>query len=118
MSRQRGQHYEALALSFLQNQKLTLLAKNYAACGGEIDLIMFDKETFVFVEVKARSSLSYGFGYEFVEQQKQRKLIKAAKHFLNGQLRPHRSNARFDVLSIDKGKITWIQNAFYADSYN
>lgn len=113
MSRQSGQQYEALALSFLKAQNLTLLTKNYAACGGEVDLVMFDKDTFVFVEVKARNSLAYGFGYECVEAQKQRKLIKAAKHFINCQTNPHRSNARFDVLSIDKGKITWIKNAFY-----
>lgn len=116
MSRQKGNAYELKAKSYLESQGLIFLSQSYNACGGEVDLVMKEKQTFVFVEVKARSRICYGFGYEFVNVKKRQRIIRAAKHYLNQQRKPHLLNARFDVISIDNGVISWLKNAFYDES--
>ena len=56
----RGQHAEDLAAAFLQHHGLELLERNYRCRFGEIDLIARDGKTLVFVEVRMRSSASFG----------------------------------------------------------
>jgi uncharacterized protein (TIGR00252 family) len=55
-----GAEWERRALAYLQRRGLTLLAANFRCPGGEIDLIMRDGATMVFVEVRQRSSASHG----------------------------------------------------------
>ncbi|PLX67181.1 MAG: YraN family protein [Denitrovibrio sp.] len=104
-----GRSGEQQAAKYLQKKGYKIITKNYRCKFGEIDIIARDKNTVVFVEVKARSGARYGMGYESVRPDKQAKLVKTAQHFLaeNGE-----SPARFDVVSIDDGDITHIENAF------
>lgn len=110
-----GRRGEETAKHALEQKGFLPLAQNFRDGPREIDLVMQDGETVVFVEVKARSSIAYGTPGEFVTKSKQRQLTLAAQSYLmqNGLLdRP----ARFDVVEIyikDK-KLRHIPNAFFA----
>lgn len=104
-----GRSGEEKAAKYLQKKGYAILERNYRCRFGEIDIIAADKNTLVFVEVKARSGSKYGMGYESVRPDKQAKLTKTAQHYMAEK---GESLARFDVISIDDGEITHIENAF------
>lgn len=97
---------------------LRLLQRNFSSRFGEIDLIMEDRDTVVFVEVKYRRRTSHGSGADAVNIHKQGRISRTAAFFL--AVNPARAEqfCRFDVISIDPEKegrdITWIRNAFYS----
>jgi putative endonuclease len=101
-----GDLAEAYALQHLQAQGLRLLQRNYRTPGrggGEIDLIMQERDgTLVFVEVRRRSTAAFGGAAASVGAHKQRRIVLAAKHYLNGWLRRHGAlpPCRFDVLAV------------------
>jgi putative endonuclease len=114
-----GDAAEARALRWLQAQGLTLVAGNYrvargpSARGGEIDLIMRDRDgTLVFVEVRARADARHGGAAASVGAAKQRRIVYAAQHFLMrlAAVPP----CRFDVLSLEGDEVQWIRAAFDA----
>jgi putative endonuclease len=72
---------------------------NYRCAAGEIDLITLDGVTIVFVEVKTRSSDEYAYPHDAVDEEKRRRLKRAARYFLMRARLPHQS-ARFDIVSI------------------
>jgi putative endonuclease len=117
-SRQSGAQWEKSAELFLCNQGLKLLQRNFSSRLGEIDLIMEDEKTIVFVEVKYRKSSQHGSGADAVTFQKQRKISQTAAWYL--ACHPHRAEqfCRFDVISIetrhDDQSINWIKGAFYS----
>ncbi len=113
-----GNRYEALALEYLQHQGLSLVEQNFTTKFGEIDLIMRDNDTHVFVEVKYRNMDQFGHAAEFVNRSKSRKLIKTAYVWLNKQgLAPQSASFRFDVIAIHQtgNDINWIKNAITQD---
>jgi putative endonuclease len=114
-TRAQGAAAEDRALAHLQAQGLTLVARNYRTPGrggGEIDLVMRDQGTLVFVEVRQRASAAWGGAGGSVGSSKQRRIVFAARHYLLGlrQLPP----CRFDVVSMEGGAIEWLQAAFDA----
>jgi len=117
-SRQSGAQWEKTAESFLRNHGLKLLQRNFSSRFGEIDLIMEDEETLVFIEVKYRKSNHHGSGADAVTFHKQGRISRTAAWYLAKN--PHRAEqfCRFDVISIDPQKkdqgINWIKNAFYS----
>lgn len=115
-ARQRGAQVERFAAGWLAHRGLQLVASNYHAKGGELDLVMRDGETLVFVEVKHRSDSRHGHPLEFVTPAKQRRIIQAARFYL---LRNQLScPCRFDVVAITgqppDPDIQWVQAAFEA----
>lgn len=104
-----GDAGEDAALSYLRERGLTLVERNFRCKGGEIDLVMQDREVLVFVEVRARAKASYGGAAASVTARKQVRLIVAAQVFLQGRREP--PPCRFDVIAIDGGEIAWLQNA-------
>ncbi|WP_052072778.1 YraN family protein [Thalassotalea sp. ND16A] len=116
-SKQQGSFYEQAALNYLLEQQLELIEKNFQCRFGEIDLIMQDRNTLVFIEVKYRKSAHFGDPLEMVSKTKQRKICKTAQVFLQKQgMNEYNTFCRFDVVSI-KGpaastEITWLKNAF------
>ncbi|MDO8954273.1 MAG: YraN family protein [Gammaproteobacteria bacterium] len=109
MSRIIGNKKEIIALQFLHKNGLKLLTRNFHSRFGEIDLIMEDGETIVFVEVRYRRSARFGTSAESIDYHKQQRLIKTAQFYL---LRyPHNKACRFDVIAIDQS-LQWIRNAF------
>lgn len=116
--REIGQRAENLARDFLISRGLELVATNYRCRRGEIDLVMRNEETLVFVEVRFRRRSNYGSGAESIDGRKQAKLIATAQHYLKEHARSLDNPCRFDVVSIsmDHGhdEVEWIQNAFQA----
>lgn len=108
----KGRLGEEQALAFLQHNGLTLVERNFRCKTGEIDLIMLDSGSLVFVEVRKRASTFYGGAAASVTASKQAKLISAAQVFL----RRYESvpGCRFDVLAIDGEKMDWLKNAIEA----
>ena len=112
----KGQIAEEFALNFLKKEKLKLIAKNFYFRQGEIDLIMRDAKTLVFIEVRYRQSATYGSALESVTKQKQQRIIKTAQYFLLQNKKYQQSAIRFDVISlqkeISKATTLWIKSAF------
>jgi putative endonuclease len=111
-SNSQGVKSEQQALTFLKEQGLLLICQNFYCRFGEIDLIMSDQDTLVFVEVRYRKNQDFGGATGSVTPQKQKKLIKTAKHYL-AQL-DNEPYCRFDVVAIsaEAKQPQWIQDAF------
>jgi len=116
----QGEDAEAACGIYLKSQGLKLIEKNFRCRHGEIDIIMLDKKTLVFIEVRFRKNMLFGGGLESITPSKQTKLRRTAELFL--QQNKHYENARFDVVSMSKNNQTsdnkqtysfdWIANAF------
>jgi len=118
LSKSSGEHWEKVAESFLYSHGLTLVQRNFSSRFGEIDLIMEDEKTLVFIEVKYRASSQHGSGLEAVTFHKQSRISRTAGWFLAKHPHKAEQNCRFDVISIDPLKkdqgINWIKGAFYS----
>ncbi|HEX7749849.1 MAG TPA: YraN family protein [Bordetella sp.] len=116
--RSTGQRFEDLACHALQRAGLTLLARNYHTRHGEIDLIMRDGDSIVFVEVRFRRSAYHGSAADSVTASKRDKLLKAADAWLATTSRHASAPCRFDVVSYDgsdeHARMTWLRAAFDA----
>jgi len=112
----RGRAAEDAALCFLQSHGLTLLARNHRCRLGEIDLVMRDGDSLVFVEVRAREGSSHGGAAASIGRAKQRRIAAAARHFLMTHPRASELPARFDVVAIGGPEGAqppeWIRAAF------
>lgn len=108
----RGTEAETRALQLLKRAGLRLEQRNFHTRRGEIDLIMRDGESMVFVEVRFRQSDAFGGALESITRSKRRRLIAAANAWL--QQTRCRAPARFDVVTVtgDNGAPEWIKNAF------
>lgn len=110
-----GNAKERLAETFLRQQRLRLVARNHRCRFGEIDLIMRDGETLVFIEVRYRRSARFGTAAETVDWRKQRRIAATARHYLLAH--PTSSPCRFDVVAVQgDNQIEWIQDAFLVES--
>lgn len=112
-----GQAAEALARQHLQQHGLRLLAQNWRCRRGELDLVMLDVDTVVFVEVRYRRHSAWGGAIESVDARKRDKLTTAAMHFLQQESHWAKHPCRFDVIAINAEgssppRLNWIQNAF------
>ncbi len=114
-----GDAAEDRALAHLQQQGLRLVQRNYRLAGGprqragEVDLILRAPDgTLVFVEVRARAGGGHGGAAASVTGAKQRRIVRAAQHYLTGLavLPP----CRFDVVAIDGDQLQWLPGAFDA----
>jgi len=112
-----GREAEAYALRHLQQHGLHLITQNWSCKRGELDLVMLDGDTVVFVEVRYRRHAGWGGALESVDVRKQAKLTLAAQWFLQNESQWAHSPCRFDVVAIngDPGAgpaLNWLQNAF------
>jgi putative endonuclease len=123
-----GQQAEDLVCHYLQKQKLKLVARNYSCRYGEIDLIMRDKTSLVFIEVRYRQNSYFGSGLETINLTKQNKVIKTAEYYLLTHHLSEKVACRFDVVGVksnaldlqravsisklSRAQVEWIKNAF------
>ena len=119
-SLRKGLRYEDRARDYLQRQGLRLLVQNFRSRFGEIDLVMRDRDTICFIEVKFRKSLAFGGAADSLPLSKQRKIIKTALFYLAAYKKLAHLPLRFDALLIQQqpdgsDQIDWVQNAFYAE---
>jgi putative endonuclease len=112
--RATGDHFEGAALSYLQQRGLRLVRANFLCRHGEIDLVMRDGDTLVFVEVRYRRGHRFGGAAASVTVAKQRKLVSAAHLWLAWHPADTRRPCRFDVVAFEGDDIAWIRGAFDA----
>lgn len=88
-----------MAREYLEKQGYKFVTANWKCKGGEVDLVMRDKDWLVFVEVRTRSVTNFGTGGETVAWDKQKKLIRTARVYQ--QKENFWGDIRFDVVSIE-----------------
>ena len=111
-TRSIGKRKEALAESYLTAAGLTVLAKNYKARQGEIDIICKDGEYLVFVEVKYRKRGSMEDPLSAVDAVKQKRICQTGDVYRYMHGIPPQTPVRYDVIGILGDEISWIKNAF------
>lgn len=107
-----GADAEQRAADYLVARGLRVLARNWRCRGGELDLVMQEGDTVVFVEVRARSHDTFGGAKASITPTKQARVILAARHFLAD--RRLDAPCRFDAICIQRGQLEWLKNAFEA----
>lgn len=110
----KGSKAEQTACEYLQAQGLRLVTRNFRCPLGEIDLVMEDGQTLVFVEVRSRARTRFGHPLETVGWRKQRRISLTACWYLQGHAT--RRRCRFDVVTLDgpQQRLQWVKNAFMA----
>lgn len=110
----QGRQWEQAALLYLKRRGLRRVEENFRCKGGEIDLIMQDGDTLVFVEVRQRADMEHGGAAASITPAKQRRMKIAAQVFLlrYRKLPP----CRFDVIAIDGDAIEWLKNVLVDDA--
>jgi putative endonuclease len=116
MKKQQGEQCEQLARKYLEKHGLEFVINNFRVKCGEIDLIMRDPTSIVFVEVRFRKNNLFGGPLESIDWFKQQRIISAADLFLQKYTWAQHFPSRFDVVSlsgdIQAPKIEWIKDAF------
>lgn len=113
----KGQASEFLAATYLAQQGLTCIQRNFRCKRGEIDLICLTTEqTLVFVEVRSRSRTRYASAAESITPRKQQRIIQCSRYFLLTYPQYQHCNLRFDVVLFDNNHQSpqWICSAFDA----
>jgi putative endonuclease len=103
-----------MALKYLEGKGMRLIERNFRCRVGEIDLIMQDGASLVFVEVRLRTNPAFVSAGESISHRKQARIVAAANQYLAGK---REVPCRFDCILLDKldpESIEWIKNAFGA----
>lgn len=96
---QLGKSGERYAEEYLKSQNYAIIARNFRSKLGEIDIIARHQDTVVFIEVKTRTTLSYGLPAEAIRQKKLHSLIKTSQLFLKLNKRLG-DNIRYDAVEV------------------
>jgi len=107
-----GDIAEEQAKVYLQQHGLTFIESNFHCRLGEIDLIMLDNTSLVFVEVRFRRSNAFGGAAVSVSKTKQQKIKSSALYYLQKNNLYEKQASRFDVIAISNTQCDWIQGAF------
>lgn len=105
---------EELAMEYLIGMGCKIVLRNWRFKNLEVDLIVMDQDTLVFVEVKTRSRTDFGEPYEFVDLRKQRRLIRAAQAYILKYA--YEGEVRFDIVAVTNSvhaELTYIKDAFW-----
>lgn len=117
MSRVRGRTAEDCARHYLEAQGLLYITSNFLRKTGEIDLIMLDRNTLVFVEVRQRSNPRFASAAASINIKKQQRLLKTAALYRQQHAWAKNKACRFDVIAYDGDSALsrhpmWIRAAF------
>lgn len=124
-----GDFYENLAVAWVLIKGLKVVARNFHVSKvGEIDIIAEheqmtvtgkQRQTLIFIEVRARKQGQFASSLESITPAKQRRIIQAAGHFLQQHPQFAHHDCRFDVIAFDGGAEDdtrqWIEAAFLAE---
>jgi putative endonuclease len=114
-SKALGAQGELMASLYLEEAGYTILDCNYRYKRNEIDIIATHQDTLVFVEVKTRSGLSFGYPHEAVSKKKVAAILAVAHEYI--LRRNWQGDIRFDIITIllgnHKKKLEHIKDAFY-----
>ena len=100
----------------MQQQGLAVVARNYRtrSGSGEIDIVAWDHESLVFVEVKSRKTSEFGPPDRAVDQEKRASLVRSAREYAHRAGVPW-DRVRFDIINVvfsDPPSVTRIEDAF------
>ena len=114
--KQVGDRGENIAVDYLLNQNFEIIETNYRYGHGEIDIVAKERDVLVFVEVKTRKNLEFGYPVQAITKNKQRQVRKIAEAYLY-EKKIIDTDCRIDVIAILfrkdlPPKITHIKNAF------
>jgi putative endonuclease len=105
-----GPRAEDAAAAHLAELGYRIVRRNLRGPGGEIDIVALDGETVVFVEVKARTTRTFGSALAAVDRRKRARMRAVAEDFL--QFFAPKAKARFDVLTVDNARVRHYRGAF------
>lgn len=108
----KGVMGETAAFEYLLQSGMQEITRRYRSPYGEIDLIMLDDQTLVFVEVKTREHGTFQSAQLAVTPKKQHRLIQTARCFLGDHPHYAFSLMRFDIVTVTREGISHIANAF------
>lgn len=111
-----GDWGEQEAARYLEGRGLRVVDRQYRQKWGEIDLICRDKDAWVFVEVKTRSSFFQPSAIDSITPRKRRRIIRAALSYMKWK-RLEGSSMRFDLVLIEAGRLEWIPDAFESSTH-
>lgn len=111
-AQQQGRESEDQAQHYLCQHGLSIIEENFRCKCGEIDLIMRDGDTLVFIEVRYRKSNIFGGALQSIGTNKQRRIRQTAMFYLQQHRLFEKTAARFDVLAMSANDIQWIKGAF------
>jgi putative endonuclease len=107
----RGRRGERIACRFLLRLGFDILARRHRNRSGELDIVAYEGDMLVFVEVKTRSSRQFGEPWEFVDWRKQQILRRTAEQFIaDHDLGKYAY--RFDIVSVVGENAELFRNAF------
>jgi putative endonuclease len=115
---QRG---EAVASAVLARRGYRIVERNCRSRWGELDVVAYDGDTLVFIEVKARRAVQFGDPAYAVDRRKQRRIVRLAQRYLIRR-RLGEPPCRFDIVVVDE-RAAWtprvevITNAFDASGF-
>ena len=109
----KGFYFEEVAKRYLVDNRFVILDINFLCKFGEIDIISIKDGVLIFVEVKGRKNVDFGYPREYVTPTKIKKIIATANYYLMTKNYENVS-CRFDVIEIisDTKEINHIENAF------
>ena len=108
-----GDAAEDAAAKHLAAAGCRIVARNARYRDGEVDLVARERDVLVFVEVRMRGSLRFGGAAVSVNSLKQKRIARAAQHWLLGEYGERWPTCRFDVVTVEgSGTIEWIRDAF------
>jgi putative endonuclease len=107
----QGRKGERMACRFLLRLGFDILARRHGTRSGELDIVAFEQNTLVFIEVKSRSSQKFGEPWEFVDWRKQQIVRRAAEEFI-ADYDLGEYAYRFDIVSVLGKEVSLFRNAF------
>ena len=105
-----GRAGEAAAVNYLASLGFRIERRNVRTPDGEIDIVARDGDTLVFIEVKARTTRTFGTAVGAVDARKRKHIRAVAEDYL--QFHPPEAKVRFDVVTVDGGAVRLFRNAF------
>ena len=109
-----GSVWEDRARKALERAGLRHFISNWHCRYGEIDLVMFDADTLVFVEVRYRNATAHTDALASIGHTKRTKLVRAAHLFLAAHPALATKSCRFDVVAFNGTHCNWQRSAFEA----
>lgn len=110
-----GKDGEERAIAFLKENDYRILATNWRSGHYEIDIIAKELDTLVIIEVKTRSSDTFGHPGEFVKSKKHNNLFRATEDYI--EQHNHSGEVRFDIIAVYLENKEWqtehFKDAFY-----
>lgn len=111
-----GKLGERFALNYLKRKRYKIIKKGFRLFKGDIDVIAYDKNTLVFIEVKTRRGNQFGFPEESVNLSKQKQVRKIARGFITLNKLENRE-CRFDILALDYNENKGFKVIHFKDAF-